>query len=337
MGRYTTYRDKPETGLESTLNFALAKQLENSQRKQTLQDTVKKALLESQLKGKRLKPNADMSKVVTGEGMLDMSQLEDYSPLDSILGGSQPRHQGSGADQVLGGGGMKFKGVTADEEGNLKYNLEPIPTEEERQTASKEKLEASPFYQQNKAKRAEDLITTMETNKVKREMLANAQESAGKVPTGFGGRMKMWWNKMFDPENPQMEDWQKVKMVLTDAQLMNTAQTKGAISDREMELFSKAAANDDVASVKAMKPVFDKLTKFIDSEEMAKKKTYSALYGEEPSIFSGQPKMQSIQPESFNGQPTKQSINFNSEQEAEAANLPSGTVVMINGRRAVIE
>lgn len=35
--------------------------------------------------------------------------------------------------------------------------------------------------------------------------------------------------------------------------------------------------------------------------------------------------------------PSSPSLNFNSEQEAEQANLPSGTVITINGRQAVIE
>ena len=164
---------------------------------------------------------------------------------------------------------------------------EAMATPEEKIETQQTKLEQSPFYQNQKNKRTEELISTSEQGKVQKDMIAQAQGATGKIPTGIGGRMKMWWNKMFDPENPQMGEWQKIKMVLTDAQLMNTAKTKGAISDREMALFSRAAANDDIASIQAMKPVFEKLVKFIDMEKSSKVKSYKAIYKEDPSEFLG--------------------------------------------------
>lgn len=164
---------------------------------------------------------------------------------------------------------------------------ESMATPEEKAETQQTKLEQSPFYQNQKNKRTEELISTSEQGKVQKDMIAQAQEATGKIPTGLGGRMKMWWNRMFDPENPVMAEWQKIKMVLTDAQLMNTAKTKGAISDREMALFARAAANDDIASIQAMKPVFDKLIKFIDAEKSAKTKSYKAIYKEDPSEFLG--------------------------------------------------
>jgi len=122
--------DKLGSGTKNALSLVLQQKLQDKQRKQALQDTVKKALLESQLKGKRLRPDADMSKVVTGEGTIDMAQLEDYNPLASILGGNENPQNAQGTGQVLGGG-MRLKGVTTDEEGNLKYNLEPVETQED--------------------------------------------------------------------------------------------------------------------------------------------------------------------------------------------------------------
>ena|SRR3990167_118954 len=147
--------------------------------------------------------------------------------------------------------------------------------------SAQEKLEKSPFYQQNRFKKTEELLNTIEQGKIQKEMIRRARESSKNIPTGLGGKVKMWWTKMFDSENPLMEDWQNIKMVLTDAQLLNTAKTKGAISDREMELFSRAASNDDISSVRAMKPVFDKLVNFINAEEKVKSQAYKSFYGDE--------------------------------------------------------
>lgn len=144
--------------------------------------------------------------------------------------------------------------------------------------------QALPIGRQNqKDKRTEDLITTIETNNVKREMLSKAQKSLSKIPTGLLGSIKVKMLNSYDPNNPLLGDWQNVKAVLTDAQLMNTAKTKGAISDREMELFSKAAANDDVQSIARIKPVLEKLSKFMDAEEHSKMNSFKKIYGEDPS------------------------------------------------------
>jgi hypothetical protein len=92
---------------------------------------------------------------------------------------------------------------------------------------------------------------------------------------------------MADPNNPMLGKWQVIKGVLTDAQLMNTAKTKGAISDKEMALFATAAANDDIASLPRMLPVFDKLMAFMDAEEKAKKESFKKIYREDPNEFLG--------------------------------------------------
>jgi hypothetical protein len=346
----TILRDNPiftnlRRNIQDVGNVVLSQKLEeqkrmlaDEQRKKELQDKIKEAVVTVQLKNMRLKEGGNLGTAVSDEGGVDLSQFERYDPLASILGGGKPQTTGSPALGGEGQGGFKLKGITTDAEGNLKYNIEPNPTEEERKILSKEKLEQSPFFQQAKAKRTEDLFSTLENNKVKREMISEAEKSTTKIPTGLGGKMKMWWNKMFDPENPTMGEWQKVKMVLTDAQLLNTAKTKGAISDSEMELFAKAAANDNISSVRAMKPVFDKLTKFIDSEERAKLKSYETIYNEDTGIFTGKAMGQGAAV--FNGQARgqgQQTPQFMSEAEAEAANLPQGTIVIINGRPARID
>lgn len=202
---------------------------------------------------------------------------------------------------------------------------------------SKPKL-PSASLEKVKEKRIEDLFTTVEDNKVKRGSIKQALESATKIDPGVLGRAKRGILKWTDPNNPMFEDWQNVKIVLTDAQLMNTAKTKGAISDREMELFSKAAANDDVASLPAMLPVFKRILKVMDADEKSKKDTFRKLYKEDPDEWFGateEPKVQGDQ--SKNNSPNQKIPSFASEAEAEAAGLPVGSIIMINGRKVRVD
>lgn len=136
----------------------------------------------------------------------------------------------------------------------------------------------SPALQNAKDKRTAELFDVTSKNSVRREQLQNAMSAAKDVEGGQIGAIKREWMKRFDSKNPILTKWQDIKSVLTDAQLMNTANTKGAISDREMELFSNAAANDDFTSLPRMTPVFKKLLKFMDAEERSKKMAYKTLY-----------------------------------------------------------
>lgn len=188
---------------------------------------------------------------------------------------------------------------------------------------AQQKLEQSPFYQERKAKRTEELISTIERGKEQRRTLHEAEAASTRIPTGLFGKLAIMWNKAFNPNSPSLEDWQKIKLVLTDAQLLNVGRTKGAISDREMELFSQAAANDDISSIRRMRPVFNRLLNALNADEQSQMKTYQLVYGEDPSQFVGD--------DSYFDR------SFASEREAEAANLPSGTRITINGRPAIIE
>lgn len=148
--------------------------------------------------------------------------------------------------------------------------------------SQKEGTTLSPAQAIQKNKSIKEIFGVVNSNKIKRNQLTKAKSSLGRIPTGIVGKVQTELMKRFDPNNPTMEDWQNVKSVLTDAQLMNVAKTKGAISDREMELFSQAAANDDLASVARMKPVLDRLGAFLDSEEESLMDSYTTSYGEDP-------------------------------------------------------
>jgi hypothetical protein len=226
----------------------------------------------------KIKAQADPEKQMFNRMFGGMGGTPPTMPNDNAMPGTTPAiPQAPQIDQ-----GQLMRGMMSKKFG---VPYEQMMTPEEKKTAEDVKMTQSPSYQEKKAKRTEDLLSTLGQNKVQREMIASAQEATPRIPTGLGGKLQMWWNKMFDPNNPSMADWQKVKMVLTDAQLLNTAKTKGAISDREMALFSRAAANDDIASISAMGPVFNKLLRFIETDENAKIGTFGKLYGEDVNLW----------------------------------------------------
>jgi len=187
----------------------------------------------------------------------------------------------------------KYKYESALEQDKAKYkSIYRSPEDEELNQAKTDYYTAmagqksgetlSPAQQIQKNKSVKEIFGVVNTNKIKRNQLTKAKSSLERLPTGLTGKIQTELMKRFDPNNPTMEDWQNVKSVLTDAQLMNVAKTKGAISDREMELFSQAAANDDLASVARMKPVLDRLGAFLDSEENTLMDAYTESYGEDP-------------------------------------------------------
>ena len=146
----------------------------------------------------------------------------------------------------------------------------------------REQTQLSPSLQNQKDKRIQGIFDTFEGNQVKRNKLQQASKSIENIPTGLVGKMQTMWMKSMDPNNPIMTDWQNVKSVLTDAQLQNVAKTKGAISDREMELFAQAAANDDLMSVARMKPVLKAMENAINSSEQSAVGSYKQIYNEDP-------------------------------------------------------
>ena len=203
-------------------------------------------------------------------------------------------------ENIRGGGGR----VTGqDEEGNPVYSPK-----------------LSPAIEKLRIKDTQDILSTVRSNEVARNNIAMAEQSLKNIPQGLGGKIKLNYLKNFEPNNPILTDWQNVKMVLTDAQLLNTAKTKGAISDREMDLFATAAANDDLGSISRIKPIFTKLINFMNAEERAKREAYARNYGEELNTGSNQ----------GSNIPT-----FATPEDAEASGYKGE--VIIGGRRARID
>jgi hypothetical protein len=176
----------------------------------------------------------------------------------------------------------------------------------------------TPGQQLAKDSATREIYQTVESNKPRREAAEKAKESVKNIPQGLIGKAKVQMMKMFDPNNATLSDWQNVKSALTEAQLAYTNNTKGAISDREMQMFGQAVANDDLASVARMAPQIDKLVRFMDANEAGQMGAYQRNYGENPrSWFPGN---------GGGGQ------NFNSPEEADASGLAPGTRVTVQGR-----
>ncbi len=149
------------------------------------------------------------------------------------------------------------------------------------------------------------LITAANENIIKKDMLKEAKDASKTVWTGIKGKARQSYSKLFNPNDPMLGEWQKIKMVLTDAQLLNTAKTKGAISDKEMELFANAAANDDLSSIPRIMPVINKLERFMAAEEKSMADSYFANYGEQAPVSMGQINNAPSIGQTFNGQKIK--------------------------------
>lgn len=145
----------------------------------------------------------------------------------------------------------------------------------------------SAYLQAAQDKRTENFITAVENNNVKRDGILEAQDAMKRISSGFYGKVSRNFLKNLSPDSPILGDWQKIKMVLTDAQLANVAFTKGAISDAEMRLFSDSAANDDLMSIPKIIPVMKKVLNFVNASEKAAAKSYGKIYGEDPYKWTG--------------------------------------------------
>lgn len=178
----------------------------------------------------------------------------------------------------------------------------------------------TPSQELAKDKSTKEIFETVENNKVQREGTLKAKESLKKIPTGLKGKIKVGLMKMFDAENPTLQDWQNVKSALTQAQLQYTQNTKGAVSDKEMALFAQAVANDDLASVARMTPQIDKLLKSLDASENAKFGAFKHNYGEDPRTWFGQGATEN------NNQDTGSSYNV-----GQIISLPNGKQYIVIG------
>lgn len=109
------------------------------------------------------------------------------------------------------------------------------------------------------------------------------REAAERVSGGIVGKTQRDIASLLNPKSPILADFQLIKSLLTDITLLNTAKTKGAISDQEMDLFKEAAANDDLFSIQKIKPVLDKLLRFSEDERNNAMDSFNSVFKDEDS------------------------------------------------------
>jgi hypothetical protein len=301
----TTFMPQKQTALEDLVTGFLTSQKENSQSKpktvsiggHEILDVTPRSGME--LFAKNMEPLARMVSMNAQKQKRDnfiknvhdiMSQgansqdgvnnkIESLMKLKAAHGGQD---YGLGVDDIV----KTYQSTTKQTDNGWKPQTmdEAVAFEQSKQLS---RNAMSPMLENSKNKRLETLIDTIETGNITRGNIVDAFQSAQRIQGGFIGKLGRNWSKNFNSNDPALQDWQKVKMVLTDAQLLNTAKTKGAISDQEMRLFANAAANDDTASIQSIMPVFRKLMNFLNAEEDFRVKTYKKLYGEDPYSYDG--------------------------------------------------
>lgn len=211
------------------------------------------------------------------------------------------------------------KYIDAEEQSAIDYRKERL-----KQMGAGDGL--TPGQRTARTKATENIFSTVEMNKAKKETLDKALSGAENIPSGLFGKMRLGLSKSLPftkqwtgIDDKQIQDSQEMKMALTMGSLAETAHTKGAISDQEMYLFKEASANDDFNSP-AVRPVLEKIRRYMDAEESGLFGAYQQNFKEDPRAW-------------FNGSNGEQNTKFNSPEEADQSGLAPGTIVMVQGRR----
>src|SRR3990167_2454121 len=96
----------------------------------------------------------------------------------------------------------------------------------------------SPSIQKQQIKDTSELAQSVKKGEETLRYVDEALAATDKIPQGKAGQINIGFQKMFNPKNPILGEWQKIKSVLSDLQLGKLQFTKGAISDREMAFFN---------------------------------------------------------------------------------------------------
>lgn len=139
-----------------------------------------------------------------------------------------------------------------------------------------------PSIEARKIKATDALYDTVNNTNIKSGRIEKGLSAAPKLPQGVLGGWKMKWMNWTGSKDPSLADWQNMKSLLTDAQLQSVAKTKGAISDREMELFAQAAANDDVPNVMRQQEVLRAFQNAIFADQESDIAAYKRSFKEDP-------------------------------------------------------
>ena len=179
-------------------------------------------------------------------------------------------------------GNLQFFGPDKQPVDSLPAGIKPIKLDSARMTESSESKRLSSI----KPKKTEELYTTIEDYNNVRDNFAKAHEALDRISSGLYGKVQNLTLKNIDPNNPLNADWQLIKSILTDQQLTKTAQTKGAISDREMALFADAVGNDSVISAPRVKAALELAFTKMKANETALLNSYKRQFGEDPTTWT---------------------------------------------------
>jgi len=184
----------------------------------------------------------------------------------------------------------------------------------------------TPGQELAKDKATKEIFEKYEFNKERQSNINKAIEGRETIPQGWTGKLRVGAAQKFPSmkgmlgvDDEAIKNSQELKIALTMGTLAETAYTKGAISDQEMNLFKEASANNDFNSP-AVIPVLEKIANFVQAENSGMMGAYKKNYGEDPETWFGQ-----------NADSGQQ--NFNSPEEADASGLPIGTIVLVQGKR----
>ena len=189
------------------------------------------------------------------------------------------RQRTSTAGQLLASGHMtadQFRSNTASTD---PYSGQEVPGME---VSNNTERKLSPAVQNAKDKRTQEVMTSLEDFSVQRQTITDAAEAAKKISGGIYGKVSRSTMKHLAPNSPILGEWQKVKMALTDAQLMQSLLLKGHISDVENAWLATAAANDDVAALPRITPVLNRALNSLNAKEKGLVSSYKKIYGEDP-------------------------------------------------------
>jgi hypothetical protein len=129
------------------------------------------------------------------------------------------------------------------------------------------------------------LATTLSDDEFTLSNIENVLSVLPSLPSGGIGKLQTGWKKIVNPNDPMLANWQKVKTELANLQLSYTDKTKGAISDKEMDFFRDAVANDDLMSLPRIAYILNREQRRIAAKHSGMKQAYSLNYGDSDNPF----------------------------------------------------
>ncbi len=187
-----------------------------------------------------------------------------------------PDAKGSSMASAFGFGGMRVK-----KQDDLKSQKAALEVQKLQKEISGEQV-LTATERNYKRKQQKDFSEAFAQNNSNRKFIKEATPLIDNLPSGLPGRIKLGFMKQFNANSPVLGDWQKIKSILTDTTLLQSMKTKGAISDREMDEFKQAAANDNLISKSRIKAAFERYKQILDAEDTGKIDAYYKSFGEDP-------------------------------------------------------